>query len=662
MFLSSNMMNIKLLLIEDDEDDYILTRDLLDEIAEGQYTLEWAASAKEGRVALGRNEHDVCLMDYRLGQDDGLTLLRQAPELGFSAPVIMLTAQDNTKLDISALKAGAVDYLVKSQLNGARLARAIRYAVARRDVESERLERLRVEAESRSKSEFLAHLSHELRTPLTAILGYTDILLHHVSDDKDEAYLQTIKRNGQHLLSLLNDVLDLSKIAAGKLEINTQRVDLNGFLADLRSLMEVAAGEKHLPLHFVAGQSLPTSIQTDPIRLRQILINLIGNAIKFTEQGFVEIKVELPRRDTPQINFAVRDTGMGIENKDIEKLFQPFSQGDGHKLPASHICGEGSGLGLTISKQLATRLGGDIQVDSEPGRGSTFTLSIGAGPLEQVVFGPLAMAKRTNTKMNPYQFDITGHILVVDDLPDIRHLVGEIISRAGGRVSYASDGEESVERFLQARDSGDPFDLIIMDMQMPTVDGLTASKNLRRQGCHCPILALTAATMHGEKERCLNAGCDGYLSKPVEESALLNCVQALLTNKESCRQQTPAVEGKPVEKLVLLVEDNADARQATREILLLLGWQVLEADSGAEALRAVCKREPLLALVDLSLPDVNGYELIEELRRNGLASTQFMTLSGYASDPKRQDSAGIKKHLTKPLGLTELQEALDAVI
>lgn len=211
-----------------------------------------------------------------------------------------------------------------------------------------------------------------------------------------------------------------------------------------------------------------------------------------------------------------------------------------------------------------------------------------------------------------------------------------------------------MQRFVEARGNGDPFDVIIMDMQMPIVDGLTASKNLRSAGCECPILALTAATMQGEKERCIMAGCDAYLSKPVEESALLSCVKDLLSTKRNVRRFTES----STDRIVLLVEDNADARRATRDILMLLGWQVLEAESGAEAHRSIGDKEPLLALVDLSLPDVNGYELIEELRREGLSSTQFITLSGHASDEERQDLAGIKQHLTKPLGLTELKEAL----
>lgn len=639
MFLSSNMMNIKLLLIEDDEDDYVLTRDLLNEIARGQYSLDWASSAEAARATLSRNVHDVCLMDYRLGHDDGITLLEQAPLLGFTAPIIMLTGQDDSELDISALKAGAVDYLVKSQLNGARLARAIRYAVARREVEVERIERLRAEAESRSKSDFLAHLSHELRTPLTAILGYADILLHRSSDAKDEADLLTIRRNGQHLLSLLNDVLDMSKIAAGKLEINKQGVELNSFLADLRSLMGVAAQEKNLKLRFFADEALPAKIETDPIRLRQILINLIGNAIKFTEQGFVEVEIQA-QAEASHMTFIVRDSGVGIEAKVMSELFQPFSQGAVSRLQAN----QGSGLGLTISKQLAARLGGDITVSSTPGVGSTFTLYVDVGPINPANFVPLSLSAKTTANTQRENIRIAGHVLVVDDLPDIRHLIGEIISSAGAKVSYATDGAEAIDRYRTASQAGDAFDLIIMDVQMPTVDGLTASKQLRREGCHSPILALTAATMQGEKERCLIAGCNDYLSKPVEESALLRAVQQLLTQAD---------------KVVLLVEDNDDARQATRELLILLGWDVLEAASGAAAHDLVQQAQPRLALVDLSLPDMSGYDLIKQLREGGLATTRFMTLSGFAGDLAKEQETGVHRHLLKPLGLSELQTALN---
>lgn len=655
MFLSSNMMNIKLLLIEDDEDDVVLTRDLLDEIAKDQYSMDWVPSGEAARRALASNEYDLCLLDYRLGGEDGLTLLQEAPRLGFTGPIIMLTGQEDASVDISALRAGAVDYLVKSQLSGARLARAIRYAVARREVETERLERLRVEAESRSKSEFLAHLSHELRTPLTAILGYTDILLHRSSNDKDEADLQTIKRNGQHLLSLLNDVLDLSKIAAGKLEINVQRVELNSFLADLRSLMEVAAADKGLSLEFYADQTLPTAIHTDPIRLRQILINLIGNAIKFTEQGGVRIQVSIPHRATTHICFAVKDTGVGITGKELDKLFQPFSQGQGSRSAAE----PGSGLGLAISKQLAARLGGDIRVHSEPGRGSTFTLAVEAGPVQDVEWAPLAIASKPDAHLNTSQYHVSGHILVVDDLPDIRFLIGEMLTSIGGRVSYAADGEEALASYRQARDRGEAYDLIVMDMQMPGMDGLTASKHLRSEGYRSPILALTAATMQGEKERCLTAGCDDYLSKPVEEAALLNCVQTLLSTKREDHSSQTAACG-PGEAVVLLVEDNADAREATRDVLQLLGWKVLEAESGAQARQAIATQQPRLALVDLTLPDTDGYQLIEELHRE-LKNTTFVTLSGYAGDPERQKAAGVTKHLTKPLGLAELKNALDSL-
>ncbi|MGC1508919.1 histidine kinase dimerization/phospho-acceptor domain-containing protein, partial [Ketobacter sp.] len=216
------MREIKLLLVEDDEDDYIITRDLLDDIFSRRYRLDWASDLETARKQLSANQHDVCLMDYALGPEDGVSLLKEATALGFSSPIIMLTGQDDERLDEEALSAGAVDYLVKSNLTQSRLARAIRYAIARREMEVERVERLRAQAENRSKSEFLAHLSHELRTPLTSILGYTDLLLKQKTRNDNDDHLQIIKRNGQHLLSLLNDVLDLSKIEAGKFELENK--------------------------------------------------------------------------------------------------------------------------------------------------------------------------------------------------------------------------------------------------------------------------------------------------------------------------------------------------------------------------------------------------------------------------------------------------------
>src|SRR5690606_7136624 len=238
--------------------------------------LEWAPTFEAGQTLLQEDRHDLCLMDYKLGARDGIELLKFAHEIGFSGPIILLTGMHQIEVDRKALQAGAVDYLVKSKLSAEQLARAIRYALARREVERERVERLKAEAENRSKSEFLAHLSHELRTPLSAILGFTELLLNNNNDSESSSHLRIVHRNGKHLLGLLNDILELAKIEAGKLELEKQFVVFSAFLTDIYFLMQGAAIDKNLRLRIEAPHPLPVTIYTDPMRLRQVLLNLMG--------------------------------------------------------------------------------------------------------------------------------------------------------------------------------------------------------------------------------------------------------------------------------------------------------------------------------------------------------------------------------------------------
>lgn len=638
--------NVRLLLVEDDEDDYVLTLGLLDDIIAEEYVLTWAATPDEARYHFSRNKHDLCLMDYRLGSEDGLLLLREAPRLGFQGPIIMLTGQDNKQLDREALNAGAEDYLVKSQLNAAGLARTIRYALTRRDMERERLERLRAEAENRAKSEFLAHLSHELRTPLTAILGYTDLLLSS-QEPPERNHLHIIKRNGRHLLSLLNDVLDLSKIEAGKLEVEHLDVHLHSFIREIGSLIQVNAQDKNLQLKIFANTPLPTKIKTDPTRLRQILLNLLGNAIKFTDTGEIYLEIgETDYQGKSYLEFSVQDTGIGIAAEDIEKLFKPFSQ-------AGHLIGlreQGTGLGLAISRQLAQYLGGNIRVQSSLGKGSKFTVYIDPGPLDDVDRHALDVEAPIDTSTSAQLLNLKGHILITDDLPDIRFLIGHLISSFGGIVSYAANGEEAIALVNEKAAQGEPFDLLIMDSQMPVMDGLTATRLLREQGFTTPILALTAATLRGEREQCLAAGCDDYLGKPIESTTLLNRVQHLLA-----REKNPA---SVTEHQILLVEDNQDAREVTALLLSHLGWKVLTASCGHEALTLVSKIHPSVVLLDLNLPDMDGYQLARQLREAGLQKSRFIILSGQLPDSARDEETLIDHHLMKPLHVTELANIL----
>jgi signal transduction histidine kinase len=237
-----------ILLVEDDEDDYILTLDYLQQMPNHHFEVDWVDNSIEALALLKENNHDICLLDYQLGGVNGLSVLKQTSGDGCTVPIIMLTGQTDTELDNNALDAGAVDYLVKSELNSARFNRAIRYALARKDIENERVERIKAEARSRSKDKFLAHLSHELRTPLTSILGYTELLLSDDSNKSIQPELTTILDNGNHLLGLLNNVLDLSKIAAGKFELNATTISLESFIADVYTLMSMAAQDKGIYL------------------------------------------------------------------------------------------------------------------------------------------------------------------------------------------------------------------------------------------------------------------------------------------------------------------------------------------------------------------------------------------------------------------------------
>ncbi|MAR90549.1 MAG: hybrid sensor histidine kinase/response regulator [Pseudomonadales bacterium] len=640
------MGEIKLLLIEDDEDDYIITRDLLEDIASDRYRLDWAQDLDTARDLLQLNAHDVCLMDYALGAVDGISLLKEAQTLGFTRPIIMLTGQDDDVLDQQALAAGAVDYLVKSVLTKSRLERAIRYAVARREMELERIERLRAESENRAKSEFLAHLSHELRTPLTSILGYTDLLLRQ-PQHKVVEYLNIIKRNGHHLLSLLNDVLDLSKIEAGKLDIEDQMVDLPQLLNDLYHLLRVRAEDKDIQLCFGADGGIPWLVRTDPTRLRQILLNILGNAIKFTDQGKVEMEIDVVgEAPTVLLEFRIRDTGVGIAPDDLPRLFKPFSQaqlGDEHR----H---EGTGLGLAISHRLAQRLGGDIKVDSTPGQGSCFTVTVEVIIPEDVKWGELQETQPSETVSDRSLPQLKARILVADDVEELRTLLGQIISGLGAEVAFAADGRDAVEQALAAQNS-QPFDLILMDVQMPRMNGLDATRSLRAAGLQQPIIALTAATMRGERERCLDAGCNDHLSKPITESSLIQCI---------CYQLESRLEDQDTTSpRVLLIEDDADARAITALLIENLGWQVDQAETGAQAEETYQRVRPQLVLMDMSLPDCRGDELAEKLRQLEPECPPIVLLSGYEmSDSERRDSV-FDDHLLKPVNLEVIQGLLE---
>ena len=380
-------------------------------------------------------------------------------------------------------------------------------------------------AASRSKSEFLANMSHEIRTPLTAILGFTETLSDNLKLPENLEATDTIKRNGEHLLGVINDILDLSKVESGKMTIEALRENPVRTLTDVISLVKVKADGAGLALGFEFVGEIPETIQTDPTRLRQILMNLIGNAIKFTEVGGVRVIGRFVHdAHNPYMQFDITDTGIGMTEEQVAKLFQPFMQADNS---TTRKFG-GTGLGLTISKRLAEKLGGDITVvDTRPGVGTRFRLTIGTGPLDGVnmMQNPmLALNEKDQAKTTTEEekHNIQGvQILLAEDGPDNQRLISHVLKKAGADVSVKENGQLAMEAALAAWNAGFPFDVILMDMQMPVMDGYQATRSLREQGYTGPIIAITAHAMEGDRQKCVNAGCDDYATKPVDRKKLV---------------------------------------------------------------------------------------------------------------------------------------------
>jgi signal transduction histidine kinase/DNA-binding NarL/FixJ family response regulator/HPt (histidine-containing phosphotransfer) domain-containing protein len=383
----------------------------------------------------------------------------------------------------------------------------------------------RAEEANRAKSNFLANMSHEIRTPMTAIIGYADMMLEpdqSLSDRQD--CLQIIRRNGVHLVDLIGDILDISKIEAGKMEVERVTSAFPHLLVEVVSLMRPRAAEKGLDFKVIFDGPTPEQIITDALRLRQILMNLSANAIKFTDRGFVEISVKCNRMvGASTIQLEIRDTGIGMSDEQVSRLFQPFMQADGS---TTRKFG-GTGLGLAISKRLAKLLGGDITVQSRLGLGSTFILTVDGGNIDEVhmlsdMNESMLLPPPSHTPAPP-KLKFSGQILLAEDGIDNQRLISTHLRRAGAEVVIVDNGRAAVD-MMRSRS----FDLIIMDMQMPELDGYGAASELRRRGFTIPIIALTAHAMADDRGKCIRAGCTDYLTKPIHTSLLLTTVRGYL--------------------------------------------------------------------------------------------------------------------------------------
>ena len=380
---------------------------------------------------------------------------------------------------------------------------------------------------NKAKSDFLANMSHEIRTPMNAILGFTDWLQRGLANNEDEKqeYLSTIHSSGKHLMELINDILDLSKIEAGKMEIVRDQRSPYKIIGDVANILRVRAEDKGVQLNTEYVNDLPEQIDTDDVRLRQVITNLLGNAIKFTSEGEIRITTRLIEgSDRPMLEVAISDSGIGMTPEQLDKIFKPFVQADSS---VTRKFG-GTGLGLAISKRIVESLGGEITVTSEAGKGSTFTFAVETGDISGVKriteaeFKESSKLSRQTSRKGVTQLP-AGQILVVDDGQANRRLIKLILERAGCTVTEAENGQIGFELATSQH-----FDVVLMDMQMPVLDGYKATAKLREHGYTRPVLALTANAMTGDQEKCAKAGCDGFLAKPVDIDQLLSTLAGYL--------------------------------------------------------------------------------------------------------------------------------------
>jgi len=493
-------------------------KSLLDDLDVDILTAESGAEALHLMVD---HHFALAILDVQMPEMNGFELaqLMRGAERTKNIPIIFVTAGVHTSVnEFRGYESGAVDFLPKP-LNPEILKAKVRIFLELAE-QREKLKEAKEAAEqaNRLKSSFLANMSHEIRTPLGALMGFAELLKEDLPAEERNKYVDVILRNGKALVQIIGEVLDLSKIEAGHIEIDVRRTQPRSLVKELTDLLQPQAEKKGLTLELEVAGEVPAVIGTDPLRFRQILMNLLGNAIKFTEEGCVRLRIGY-EEPTEKIHCLIEDTGIGISRELAERLFQPFSQGD---VSITRSFG-GTGLGLSLSRKLAELLGGDVVLErSAPLEGSVFRVSI--KDHREIILeaeDKTASDFPGGAQVAPFaKEDLEDlRILLVDDSPDNQLFVRMLLSAQGANVDVAPNGREGLNKALE----GD-YDVVLMDLQMPVFDGLQATQALRREGFSRPILALTANAMKEEKDRCLKLGFNDYVSKPVDKKILFSAI------------------------------------------------------------------------------------------------------------------------------------------
>jgi signal transduction histidine kinase/CheY-like chemotaxis protein/PAS domain-containing protein len=515
------------------------------------------------------------------------------------------------------------------------------------------------EGSNRAKSEFIANMSHELRTPMNGIIGFTDLVLTTQLQQVQRQYLENVGKSAQNLLSLINDILDFSRIESGKMEIDHVAFSPMKLVEDTIDMVTIKAFEKQLELVCRVDPNLPARVQGDPARIRQVLVNLLGNAIKFTDAGdvFIEVREGGPRekkggKEYCHLSISVRDTGIGIDADKLDKIFESFTQADNS---TTRKYG-GSGLGLTISKNLTEMMGGELRVNSEPGKGSVFTCCF---PLEIIDRLP---------SVKPSLPVALNKVLVVDDNLTNCSLMQGIFDYLRIPVVICDCGRAALDVLQQSVQEDKPFDLVITDHQMPGMDGITLVLEIKKMlaGHVQPlVLMLSSLDKISSQQQAEAAGINLFLQKPVRLKEINDVLLSIVASAYPCadlHSAVPRINSLTENATVLIVEDDAINMLLISELLTRMGFKVLQASQGKEALALLAMHMPAIIFMDVNMPEMDGYTTTRLIRRLaspvGVTPIVALTADAMAEDREKCLAAGMNTFISKPFRIGEIESAI----